>query len=69
MKTAAQHNAPLTGELHLPPESPTPTQTMPAPPKFPGTFPLVLYFRTATDRDAFIELVLQAKPDLVARPL
>ncbi len=69
MKTAPQHNAPLTGELHIDPKAQSPTQTLDPPPYLADTFPVVLYFKTAQDRDEFIALVRLAKPGLVSRKL
>lgn len=38
-------------------------------PELKGTFPVVLYFPTDADRAEFVELVKQAKPNLVTRNL
>ncbi|MDP3071217.1 MAG: hypothetical protein Q8N18_13085 [Opitutaceae bacterium] len=38
-------------------------------PELAGTFPVVLYFGSDADRAEFIEIVKEAKPGLIARPL
>ena len=38
-------------------------------PELNGTVPLVLYFKTNADRDGFVELVQQAKPNFKMRNL